>query len=367
LYLVSTGRDAQLALQRRLYSATTDTDVEKKWHEALDAIVTAKVCVLGVPSDVGAGFRRGANLGPQMIRQTLLEEVPDYPAYARDHAIVDVGDVFVVPQLLADDMLSEAQKEKCRAALYPSVSAADRSALPVSPLTIAERAWDLIFKLNPRVKPFALGGDHSTAWPTVAAMERRERGKAFGTYEAPPVDGWKEPPFGIVQMDAHTDLMAERLGIRMCFATWSYHANDLIGRDGRLTQVGIRATRADRGHWEKTLGVRQFWAEECNREPAAALEAIIAHVKKTGVRAVYFSNDIDGTDSAWADATGTPEPFGLTPDFVVDLVDALGRDVGLIGADIMEVAPPLKDKPDSAERTLALAVRYYRETMKALL
>ena len=52
------------------------------------------------------------------------------------------------------------------------------------------------------------------------------------------------------------------------------------------------------------------------RDPAAALDAIVAHVKRTGVRGVYFSNDIDGTDERCVDATGTPEPGGLEPEFV---------------------------------------------------
>jgi agmatinase len=82
---------------------------------------------------------------------------------------------------------------------------------------------------------------------------------------------------------------------------------------------------------------------------------------------VYFSNDIDGTDDAHADATGTPEPGGLDPDWVVDLIRRLGRDVGLLGGDIMELAPPLRRHADSERRTVALATRYFRETISATL
>lgn len=39
----------------------------------------------------------------------------------------------------------------------------------------------------------------------------------------------------------------------------------------------------------------------------------------------------------------------------------------MIGGDVMEVAPPLRDKPDSTERTVKLAVRYLRETLSAVL
>jgi arginase family enzyme len=350
LYLVSTGREEQLALQRRLYGAKTDREVDERFRAALASIPGARAFVLGVPSDVGAGFRRGANLGPQAIRTRLLEEVSDWPDRAAKLGVVDIGDVFVVPQLLHDDMLAAEQKEATRAALYPGVPIDVRRALPVSPLSIAERALDLVFALNPSIAPVVLGGDHSTAWPVASALSRARK------------DRW-----GIVQPDAHTDLLEERLGITYCFATWSWHANELLGRDGRLVQVGTRASRRDRQHWESTLGVRQFWAEECLRDPEAALDGILAHLKERRIESVYFSNDIDGTDSAYADATGTPEPLGLEPDFLVTLIRRIGAEVGMLGGDIMEVAPPLRDKPDSTERTVGLAVRYLRETLRAVL
>ncbi|AUX46690.1 arginase [Sorangium cellulosum] len=349
LYLVSTGRAQQLEVQRRIYGAASDVDVQARFRASLDRIAGARAILLGIPSDVGAGFLRGSNLGPQAIRTALLDALPDFPERARDIGLVDIGDVFVVPQLLHDDMLSEDQKAASRRALYPGVPEPAVSRLPVSPLSIAERALDLVFSINPSVAPIVLGGDHSTALPVARALARA-----------------RKRPWGIVQPDAHTDLLEERLGVRDCFATWSYHANELVGRGGRLTQVGIRASQRPREHWEGRYGVRQFWAAECRADPEAALDAIVAHVKSTGVEGVYFSNDIDGTDAAYADATGTPEPDGLSPEFVVALIRRLGREVGLIGGDVMEVAPALQPTPESSARTLALAVSYLLETISAV-
>lgn len=347
LYLVSTGKAEQQALQRSLYRVATDAEVDRAFRKNLERIVNAKAVLLAVPSDVGAGFQRGANLGPQAIRQRLLEDDADWAAKSDAMGLVDVGDVFVVPQLLHDTMLSDPQFAASRKALYPSST----EALPVSPLSIAERAWQLIFTLNPNVKPFVLGGDHSTAWPVIQPLHAA-RGQA---------------PWGIVQSDAHTDLLEERLGVRYCFATWSFHANDVIGRNGRLTQVGIRATARTKEHWESTTGVRQFWAADILASPERALDEVLAHVRSTGVRGVYFSNDIDGTDARYADATGTPEPNGLEPDWLVALIRRLGKEVGLLGGDVMEVAPPLNRSVDGPRRTVGLAARYLRETLAAAL
>lgn len=345
LYVVSTGVAEQQAVQRRIYGVESAEAIETAFRDALARIATANVVVLGIPSDVGAGFRRGANLAPQAIRAKLLDESPTLREDYTRSGVVDIGDVFVVPQLLHDSMLSASQLEATRSAIYGDHQA--YATLPVSPLSIAERALDLVFALNPHVKPFILGGDHSCAWPVSAALGRARR-------------NW-----GIVQPDAHTDLLPERLGVKYCFATWSYHANELIGRGGRLVQVGTRASRRDRAHWESTLDVRQFWAETCLADPAASLDAIVAQVKRSGVDSVYFSNDIDGTDDSWADATGTPEPGGVSPEFLVELIRRLGSEVGLCAGDIVEVAPALARNPRD-DRTLTLAARYTRETLAAM-
>jgi agmatinase len=348
VYLVSTGKAEQEQLQQRLYGVSSEAQVRAAFEASLGKIATARGVLLGIPSDVGAGFRRGANLGPQAIRTRLLEDGVDLPA----RGVVDIGDVFVVPHLLHDSMLSSSQLRASREALYPDVPAADREALPVSPLSIAERVWRLVLALNPSAKLFALGGDHSCAWPAVPALKQARA---------------KEGPWGLVQADAHTDLLEARLGVTYCFGTWSYHANDALGRQGRLTQVGIRATKKSRAHWESTLGVRQFWADEVRARPSETLDEVVAHVQATKVSGVYFSNDIDGTDASWADATGTPEPGGLDPDWLVALIRRLGREVGLLGGDVMEVAPDLAPTPESRARTVTAAARYLDETIDAAL
>ena len=73
LYLVSTGRAEQLALQRRLYAADDDAAVVARWRDSLARIAEAKAIILGVPSDVGAGFRRLGGPGAGFTRACLVD------------------------------------------------------------------------------------------------------------------------------------------------------------------------------------------------------------------------------------------------------------------------------------------------------
>ena len=336
IHLVSTGREAQAALVRRLAGAVSDAEVTARWRAGLERTDTARAVLLGVPCDVGAGFRRGANLAPAALRAHLLERDPAWFERARAAGLVDLGDVFTVPQLLHDEMLSEAQLKACRRALYPDLAGAE--ALPVSPLSIAERVFADLLAVNPGLRLLTLGGDHSAAWPAAAAL------------------AVARPGLGIVQLDAHTDLLAERLGVRLCFGTWSFHANQLLGRGGRLVQVGIRASRHHQAHWESTLDVRQLWAGEVRRDPAAAVERVVALLREAGVKALLLTNDIDGLDPAFAPGTGTPEPDGLSLDFALALIHRLGAEFELVGGDVMEVAPDLAPDPAGRRRTLDSAV-----------
>jgi agmatinase len=348
VHVVSTGLAETRALQRRIYGAARDEDVVPAWHAALRRVPEARVVVLGVPSDTGAGFTRGANRAPAILRATLLDE-PDHPIH--DSAVIDIGDVRVVPHFLSDEMLSAGQIQAARRALYGD---GNHEALPVSPLDMCERVLGHVRALNSDIVPVVIGGDHSVGWPAFSACMAH-------------AEGARGRRVGLLHFDAHTDLLAERLGVRYCFATWAYHANELLGRDGRLVQVGIRASGRDRAHWESTLNVRQYWPDELAARPVDAIAGeIIERFRGLGVDAVYVSNDIDGTDMAWAAATGTPEPGGPTPDMVRAITHAVTGAYPMLGGDLVEVAPPLAgDIPGEPARTLATARAYLPDLLAA--
>src|SRR5262245_27532300 len=97
IHTVSTGRAEQEALQHALYAARDAREIDERWREQLARVPQARVAVLGIPSDCGAGLVRGAAYGPQGIRRAVLALQPRFADLARDAGVVDVGDVLTVP------------------------------------------------------------------------------------------------------------------------------------------------------------------------------------------------------------------------------------------------------------------------------
>lgn len=341
VYAVSTGREA-LAARTRAYLGE-DTAVDP-WRAqiARAADPSVRVALLALPSDTGAGIVRGASRGPEAIREQLGSA-----------PVLDLGDVFTVPQLLHDEMCSEGQLGRSRAALYREIDHHDRRNLPVSPMSMCERTYALLGALNPGLKVMLLGGDHTVSWPAMAHLLRH----------GPEANA----DVGIVHFDAHTDLLPERLGVRYCFATWAYHANRLLGGGKRMVQIGIRASGHERAHWESTQDVRQIWAKEAlEMSPEALRDDVIAHLEDLGVKRVYVSNDLDGTDEQWASACGTPEPGGLTREHVDEVIEGLIGRFEPLGADMVELAPVLSLDREKARISAETAARYTRTSLRFL-
>lgn len=340
IHTISTGKRAMLEQTRAYLGGDWVT-----WRERLEQILDARprVAMLAIPSDTGAGIVRGAARGPEAIR-AALGSAP----------VADLGDVFCIPQLLDEPMLSQAQRARCQDALWPELARDRRRALPVSPLGMAERARRLLLALAPDLRVFMLGGDHTVTWPVLAPLLESS-------------DGRSVDDVGIVHFDAHTDLLPDRLGIVNCFATWAFHANAALGGGQRLLQLGIRASGHDRDHWESSLDVRQIWGPEIQTlSPEELAEIAVTHLHERGVRRVYVSNDIDGTDARWAAACGTPEPGGMTPEQVEAVIRAVGAEFELLGGDLVELAPGLSLDPVAAAVSVETAVRYTRCTLAAL-
>ncbi len=337
VYTVHTASDKKNSLLKKLFGqeAVQTNKVIELWEKSLDSVLPTSQCViLGIPSDCGGGIQRGANWGPLFLRETLYQSKENITAY-------DIGDVRVNPHLLHDKYLNEETIKQCRKAFYHD----DTIKLPVSPLSIAYEFASDFHDQFPSKSLFMIGGDHSVSYPMVRAY--LEAKKRLGKKVA------------LIHFDAHTDLLEERLGIDLCFGTWTSHVIPYLESPKHLVQIGIRASGKERSHWEGKFGHTQIWAKEVLEKGAVSVsEKIINDLKKLNIDEIYISFDIDCLDQSYAGATGTPEAGGLSPHEPMLIMQALFENFKITGADMVEIAPMVKSsdiKQVEPETTLLVA------------
>jgi agmatinase len=311
VFTVHTGKEKKERLNRAYYGSANPDVAQKKWLASLAHPDTTLPWLLGVPSDNGGGIQRGANWGPLAVRQELLgSEAPFF----------DLGDVRVIPHLLHDDYLNDKTIKLCQRALYGKASR-----LPVSPLSIAERALQEIYRAHPAARILGVGGDHSVSYPLVKEWlaSRRDLSTA-----------------AVLHFDAHTDLLERRLGIAHCFATWTRQILAHLESTEHIVQVGIRSSGRKKKFWKEETGVEQLWAAEVHKLGAEkTAQKIALHYRRLGIEELYISFDIDALDIRYAAATGTPEAGGLLPSDCAAIIRVLAGEFKVSGADLMEVAP----------------------------
>ena len=171
-----------------------------------------------------------------------------------------------------------------------------------------------------------LGGDHSTPLGAWQAM------------------GDSAQPFGILQVDAHTDLRKAYEGFTWSHASIFYNALESIPKLHRLVQVGVRDVCQEEMQYASAQGSRVVihssarMAETRFRGESfhAQCQSIIAPLPER----VWISVDIDGLDPKLCPHTGTPVPGGLSWEelgyLLVCLVQSRRK---IVGFDLCEVAP----------------------------
>lgn len=330
VFTVYSGAEKKEKILKSYYGTTSQEKAKLKWEKSIEEIDSTLPLILGIPSDNGGGIQRGANWGPLAIREEMISEKKKFK---------DLGDVRVIPHLLHDKYLNEETINICRKALYGKVNK-----LPVSPLSIAEKALSDIYKKLPAARILGFGGDHSVSYPLVKSWlnSRKNKKKA-----------------ALLHFDAHTDLLAQRLGIDICFGTWTYQILKDLASTDHIVQLGIRSSGKNKKYWKDQLGVEQYWSIEIKKWGAEkTYQKLKAHYLKLGIEEIYISFDIDALDMNFASATGTPEPDGLIPTDCAVIIKMLSQDFKVTGADLTEVAPyilPEGVKDSARQSSLSVA------------
>ena len=268
------------------------------------------IALIGIPYDGAVTNRPGARLGPREIRNasSMMRSI-NSATRVNPYELCRIGDAGDVP---FNNM-------------YDVVAAHTDIASFIEGFHVAG------------VVPLCVGGDHSVTLPIFRAIAA-------------------DKPVGMIQFDAHTDTWDEFMGSRFCHGSQFRRAVEEGLLDPKRTvQIGIRGAQNTTESWDfpKDNGMRTIFMEEFTR---LGVEKVIDEARKiVGDGPTYISFDIDGLDPAFAPGTGTPEVGGLTSIEAQAVLRGL-RGLNLVGADVVEVAPPYDP---SGMTTLAGATMMY--------
>jgi agmatinase len=267
-------------------------------------VTGADAIVWGIPFDAAVTNRPGARFGPQAIRRAsaIFDADPQYP-FQRDLfeslAVVDYGDC----------LLDAGNHQKTPAAI--------------------EREATKLLKTGAFL--LSLGGDHFVTWPLLKAHAA--------------VHG----PLALVQFDAHQDTWPDD-GKRIDHGSFVARAvREGIVDPDRSIQVGIRT------HAPEDYTIKIIYGHEV--EEMRASDIAYAITERTGGRKTYVTFDIDCLDPAFAPGTGTPVSGGPSSAKILSVLRQLTR-VDIVGADVVEVAPPYDHADITAIAGSAVAMYY---------
>jgi len=273
----------------------------------------SSVVVYGIPVDITTSFGKGTSGGPETIRLTsalqtetfILDEKVDIYDKVK---IYDLGDVKIPTQTEGGERKDEDDEKENRQQIgniTRTLSFLDKTIPKITSLLYEAK------KL-----PVMIGGEHTLSYYQMKALS-------------------SEKPL-IIHFDAHRDMKPEYDGMRMCHTTPFYHIiNDGYISGKNLIQIGIRQTDRQENNMAEKNGVVTFDAWDIHNR----IDNLLVYLRRATVdKKIYISFDIDVYDLPYVPCTGTPEPFGLNPFEVLQIIKSIDTSAKLIGLDIVEVA-----------------------------
>jgi guanidinopropionase len=164
------------------------------------------------------------------------------------------------------------------------------------------------------------GGEHTTTF-----------GALKGLSEA------HDDSFAVIHIDAHSDTMASWGGDKVNDGSIFRQAvlHGFIDPE-KTVQIGIRGRSNFLWEFSHDAGMTVIYADEVFEKGTAYVIDKAREI--VGDAKTYFSFDVDGLDSNYMMGTTGPEPFGLTPRQVREIIFG-ARGLHIIGADMVEANP----------------------------
>ena len=294
------------------------------------------VGIVGAPLDLGAG-RRGVDMGPSAIRVARLHQRLAEIGYE----VEDLGNVAVDQP--------EAAPVGAEQARY------------LSQIThTCQRLAELVGQVADRESfPLVLGGDHSVAIGTVAAMSAHLRRE--------------DQKLGLVWVDAHADMntpetspsgnvhgmpLACVVGLGPQELTSAMGAAPLVAPKN-VALVGVREIdQLEKPHVRES-GVRAFTMRHIDERGLLPVLRDAVEIASDGTAGFHLSLDLDAVDPREAPGVGTPVRGGLTYREAHLVMETLGDTERMVSMEAVEVNPVM----DESNRTAVLAVELIMSAM----
>ena len=270
----------------------------------------------GVPLDITTTFGKGTSYGPEAIRVTSAKQIESFLVDENQEIyekikIYDIGDLALVNSKLSDKYNKILEKLK-------RISKINK----INSLIRKERKI-----------PIILGGEHTLSYFSIKSIAN-------------------ENPI-IIHFDAHRDMKPIYDGKKICHTTPFFHLiNEGHIKGKNIIQVGIRQSDKEENDIANNNYVNTFTAWDINKN----LKRVTRKIRElTNNRNIYITFDIDVYDICYVPCTGTPEPFGLNPFQIIEILKSISKSAILIGIDMVEVG--VKNS-DYREGTLATQTLY---------
>lgn len=184
--------------------------------------------------------------------------------------------------------------------------------------------------------PILVGGSHDITLPHFQAVRRY-----FGS----------EKRCGIINFDAHFDLR-EPINNQSTSGTSFYQIAQLVPDDFHYLPIGIQKISNHKGLFDTAnqLGVNPIELDECLHGSIDSIKStILGWMNQVDV--ILITIDMDCFSSAFSPGVSAPNPIGLNPDFVSQILRFILQSKKIVSVDFAETNP----KYDVDNRTAQLA------------
>ena len=186
------------------------------------------------------------------------------------------------------------------------------------------------YKQKEDIIPIMIGGDHFCTYPVIKTV-----GNQFE----------KKNQFGVLVFDAHLDLYQEWDKSIYSHATITNKIFDLdYITNKNLLIVGTRDIDIPELKFSQSKKIKYFNAHLLIKGLDNYINNIIEFYKKSNIKYLYVSIDIDAIDPSNAPGTGFAIPSGFTYREIWRILRELTLNFDIIAFDLVEVAPNLDSK-----------------------